>query len=70
MVKNQLFISMCNNVENPFYYLNEQGHRVFTEEFHLKRGFCCESKPNHCKHCPFQNKDDKPITIKNASSNS
>ena len=59
---------MCNDVENPYYYLSEQGHRVFTEAFHLKRGFCFNSTP-HCRHCPFQKTDDKPITIKNASSN-
>lgn len=32
------------------YYLNEQGYKVFTEKFHLKRGYCCKSG---CKHCPY-----------------
>jgi hypothetical protein len=32
------------------YYFNEQGLMVFTEKYHLKRGYCCESG---CKHCPF-----------------
>ncbi|MGZ5244484.1 MAG: DUF5522 domain-containing protein [Bacteroidia bacterium] len=32
------------------YYFNENGFMVFTEKYHLKRGFCCGSK---CKHCPF-----------------
>lgn len=27
--------------------------RVFTEDYLLKRGFCCM---NRCKHCPFKNK--------------
>jgi hypothetical protein len=35
--------------EGDFYY-NEQGYMVFTEQYHLKRGFCCGSK---CKHCPY-----------------
>jgi hypothetical protein len=32
------------------YYFNAQGLMVFTEKYHLKRGYCCES---NCKHCPF-----------------
>lgn len=32
------------------YYINEDGNFVFTEEYHLKRGFCCKSG---CKHCPW-----------------
>jgi len=25
--------------------------RVFTEQYHLKRGFCCG---NTCRHCPWK----------------
>lgn len=32
------------------FYLNEQGYKVFTEKYHLKRGYCCKSG---CKHCPY-----------------
>ncbi|MEL7221339.1 MAG: DUF5522 domain-containing protein [Bacteroidota bacterium] len=32
------------------YYL-ENGNYVFTEHFHLKRGYCCGSK---CRHCPYE----------------
>ena len=32
------------------YYLNEDGLMIFTERYHLKRGYCCESS---CKHCPY-----------------
>lgn len=32
------------------FYLNEQGFMVFTEAYHLKRGYCCK---NGCKHCPY-----------------
>lgn len=56
-------------MENTDYYLSEQGHRVFTESFHLKRGFCCNSNPN-CRHCPYQKTNNKPITISNACSKS
>jgi hypothetical protein len=34
------------------YYINENQNWVFTSEYHLKRGYCCENK---CKHCPYQN---------------
>jgi len=36
--------------EEILYYINEKGYRVFTEAYHLKRGFCCK---NACKHCPY-----------------
>ena len=32
------------------FYFKKQGYRVFTEKYHLKRGYCCKSG---CKHCPF-----------------
>lgn len=35
--------------EGDFYY-NEQGLMVFTQQYHLKRGYCCKSA---CKHCPY-----------------
>ena len=32
------------------YYLSPEGYIIFTEKFHLKRGYCCQSG---CKHCPW-----------------
>ena len=32
------------------YYLSPEGYVVFTEAYHLKRGYCCKSG---CKHCPY-----------------
>ncbi len=32
------------------FYLSEKGYIVFTEKYHLKRGYCCQ---NGCKHCPY-----------------
>jgi len=32
------------------FYFNEEGLMVFTEAYHLKRGYCCKNK---CKHCPW-----------------
>ena len=37
------------------YYFNEGGLMVFTREFLLNRGYCCESG---CKNCPYGFKKD------------
>ncbi len=34
--------------ESDFYV--ENGFFVFTEKYHLKRGYCCGNK---CRHCPY-----------------
>ncbi len=34
--------------EEDYYY--ENGFVVFTEQYLLKRGYCCE---NGCRHCPY-----------------
>ncbi|MGX9985009.1 DUF5522 domain-containing protein [Chryseobacterium sp. POL2] len=36
--------------ENEDFYYNENGYKVFTATFHLKRGYCCK---NGCRHCPY-----------------
>jgi hypothetical protein len=36
--------------EEGDFYFNEQGFMVFTEQYHMKRGYCCQ---NGCKHCPY-----------------
>ncbi|WP_040397751.1 DUF5522 domain-containing protein [Cesiribacter andamanensis] len=33
------------------YYFNAQGLMVFTEQYHLRRGYCCGSG---CRHCPWR----------------
>ncbi len=42
--------SKKNNLEPEDFYKSEEGYIVFTEEYHLKRGYCCKSG---CKHCPY-----------------
>ncbi len=43
------------------YYIDEQsGLMVFTDHFHLSRGFCCGNK---CKHCPYHPKHVKGNTL-------
>lgn len=50
-------------IENIDYYINEDGNFVFTEKYHLNRGYCCK---NGCKHCPW--KYGQKINQKNNSS--
>jgi hypothetical protein len=38
------------------YYIDENGRRVFTAHFHLKRGYCCG---NGCRHCPYEHENVK-----------
>lgn len=45
------------------YYLTKEGFIVFTEKYHLKRGYCCQS---NCRHCPYRNKQEQ----KNKTGNS
>ena len=45
----QDFRNKKNNVKDDFYYSTE-GCIIFTEKYHLKRGYCSKS---NCKHCPF-----------------
>ena len=44
------------------YYTNEQGYLVFTEKYHIDKGYCCE---NACKHCPYDFNKDKQAEMKN-----
>jgi hypothetical protein len=41
------------------YYLSEEGFIVFTEAYHLKRGYCCQS---NCRHCPWKKKQNATNT--------
>jgi len=37
-------------LEEGDFYLTQEGYKVFTEQYHLKRGYCCQS---NCRHCPY-----------------
>ena len=41
---------MSRLIEGEDFYYNEDGYMVLTENFHLKKGFCCG---NGCRHCPY-----------------
>ena len=42
--------SKIEKLDKEEYYYSPEGYVVFTEKYHLKRGYCCKS---NCKHCPF-----------------
>ena len=48
-------------LEEGDFYWTKDGYRVFTAQYLLKRGYCCESG---CRHCPygFNDKKDKKTT--------
>ena len=40
-------------IKPEYYYHSKEGHIVFTEKYHLDRGYCCKS---NCIHCPYSTK--------------
>ncbi|MCE2713639.1 MAG: DUF5522 domain-containing protein [Cryomorphaceae bacterium] len=50
MDKDMSGFSKKPNLEEEDYYLSPEGYIIFTEKYHLKRGYCCKSG---CKHCPY-----------------
>lgn len=49
-----------------YYYFNEKGLLVFTEDYHLSRGYCCGNK---CSHCCFLPRHTKGVTNINLEKN-
>ncbi|HET7117877.1 MAG TPA: DUF5522 domain-containing protein [Hanamia sp.] len=37
-------------IEGVHFYIDESGLTVFTQKYHLQRGYCCG---NGCMHCPY-----------------
>jgi hypothetical protein len=55
-------MAFTDKFEPGDYYFSDEGYIVFTEAYHLKRGYCCQ---NNCRHCPYRDKKqikpgDKP----------
>ena len=42
--------SKLDQLDKDDYYYAKEGYIIFTEKYHLKRGYCCQ---NSCKHCPY-----------------
>ena len=43
-------VKVLNSTDQDHFYFSKEGYIIFTEKYHLKRGYCCK---NECKHCPF-----------------
>lgn len=46
-------LKLEKKIKSEYYYLSKEGNIVFTEKYHLDRGYCCKS---NCKHCPYSTK--------------
>ena len=44
-------MSFTDKFDKDDFYLTPEGYVVFTEKYHLKRGYCCQSD---CRHCPYK----------------
>ena len=53
--------SSRKDMDEKDYYLSNEGYIIFTEVYHLKRGFCCKSI---CKHCPYEFKKNEKLRRK------
>ncbi|MES2614518.1 MAG: DUF5522 domain-containing protein [Bdellovibrionota bacterium] len=56
MTKKPDNIGKVKLIQGIDYYFNEKGLMVFTKEYHLKRGYCCQSG---CLNCPYGFKKDE-----------
>lgn len=45
--------------EGVDYYLSPDGYRIMTEDYLIRRGYCCA---NGCRHCPYWPKAQKGNT--------
>ena len=45
----ELYLKEIISQSQDFYY--ENGYKVMTKQYHLKRGYCCK---NSCRHCPYE----------------
>ncbi len=63
MNQQSLGFNKKQNLTHEDYYLSNDGYIIFTEKYHLKRGYCCKSG---CKHCPFgYDKKTDSVKLKN-----
>jgi Family of unknown function (DUF5522) len=49
-------------VEDQDYYMDGP-YLVFTREYHLRRGYCCQSG---CRHCPWGFKKEKALAAESS----
>jgi Family of unknown function (DUF5522) len=46
-----------NFIEGVHFYYTANNYLVFTEKYHLQRGYCCG---NGCRHCPYHYENVPP----------
>jgi hypothetical protein len=52
---------------NPsLYYINEEGLLVFTEQYHLQRGYCCGKTCLNCCFWPRYQKGSTEVKLKSS----
>lgn len=42
--------NLIEGIDYHFEDINGMKYKVFTEHYHLKRGYCCKNK---CRNCPY-----------------
>lgn len=42
------------------FYLSPEGYRIMTEDYLIRRGYCCA---NGCRHCPYWPRAMKGNTV-------
>jgi hypothetical protein len=52
--------NFTNDLKEGVDYYMENGYRVMTEHYLIKRGYCCS---NGCRHCPYWPKAQKGNTV-------
>lgn len=57
-------MSFTDKFDPEDYYLSPEGYIIFTEAYHLKRGYCCNS---NCLHCPWKQKKNEDASKPAAS---
>lgn len=45
-----IILMFTKNLDPEDFYRSPEGYIIYTEKYHLKRGYCCKSG---CKHCPY-----------------
>jgi hypothetical protein len=57
----QAFVREFGNKLLPTDFYWENGKRVMTESYHIRRGACCGSGCRHCPYDPAHKKDIKTL---------
>jgi hypothetical protein len=59
----QLFVREFGNKLLPTDFYYENGYRVMTESYHVRRGSCCGNGCRHCPYTPAHKKGEKTLKI-------